>query len=646
VAASVIPSLALIGWIAGHAALRGVIPGAVPMNPFTAIGLLLLVAGLAGAMSSRPGLRVAPSLGALSIGLARLVQPDAGSGRALDLVFFRDQILGASPPARMAYSTAICLVALGCGLLLYRPGRARHGIRRLTVMPAAIFALLAATGYLYGAEWFFNLPALHPMALNTALALLALSAGIASLPEPLPLIRYLAEDGTAGVTARRLLPAAFVIPFGLGWLRVTGERSGWFDLGFGTASFVVLTSVLLAALVLISVRQVARAEEAQARLATAVRDSEQRTLRMLDELPTAVFVADAKGQPYYTNRKSQEILGRGTLRDATLEEIAERYQAYEARTGQPYPAGRTAIARALRGESSHSSDVEIHRDGRVVPLEVWGTPIRGEDGVVEFAVAAFNDITERQETARKLDRLNSELAHQLAELAAVNKELETFSYSVSHDLRAPLRAVDGFSRVLETDYAAALDPDALRYLGRIRGNVRRMGALIDDLLRFSRLSRTELDGREVDMASLVRNVVDDLVRDSAQAEVTIGDLPAAEGDLDLLRQVWANLIDNALKYSSRETTPRVEIGGRIQGREIVYSVRDNGVGFDMTYADKLFGVFQRLHRQDEFEGTGVGLAIAQRVVHRHGGRIWAESAPGEGAVFSFTLAAGGVHGGR
>jgi light-regulated signal transduction histidine kinase (bacteriophytochrome) len=173
-----------------------------------------------------------------------------------------------------------------------------------------------------------------------------------------------------------------------------------------------------------------------------------------------------------------------------------------------------------------------------------------------------------------------------------------------------------------------------------------MGLLIDDLLKFSRLSRKDLETRGVDMNSLVHNVVEDLSRGRETVPpIAIGDLPPAEGDLDLLRQVWTNLVDNAIKYSAKRGVPRVEISGASDGREVTYTVRDNGVGFDMAYADKLFGVFQRLHRQDEFEGTGVGLAIVQRVIHRHGGRIWAEAIPDQGATFHFTLRAEKSNGG-
>ncbi len=225
------------------------------------------------------------------------------------------------------------------------------------------------------------------------------------------------------------------------------------------------------------------------------------------------------------------------------------------------------------------------------------------------------------------------------QLAAANRELETFSYSVSHDLRAPLRAIDGFARILVEDHAAALDPEAQRLLGMIRDNTARMGQLIDDLLAFSRLSRKELETTTLDLRALAQGVVDELGKEeqARQITVTIGPLPPARGDRALVRQALVNLIGNAVKFTRGHSDARVEIGARRDGRDTVYYVRDNGVGFDMRYAHKLFGVFQRLHRPDEFEGTGVGLALVQRIVHRHGGRVWAEGRVNAGATFYFTL---------
>jgi signal transduction histidine kinase len=232
--------------------------------------------------------------------------------------------------------------------------------------------------------------------------------------------------------------------------------------------------------------------------------------------------------------------------------------------------------------------------------------------------------------------LEARVRSRTAELEASNKELESFSYSVSHDLRAPLRAVDGYARMLEEDHGPRLDDEGRRLLAVVRRSSLRMGELIDDLLAFSRLGRQAPARRLLDMTALAREVVAEL-NGGGTTRVDLATLPHASADPALLRQVWGNLVGNALKYSGKRQDARVEIGGRETAAETVYWVRDNGVGFDMRYVGKLFGVFQRLHRSDEFPGTGVGLAIVQRVVARHGGRVWAEAKPGEGACFYFSL---------
>ena len=245
--------------------------------------------------------------------------------------------------------------------------------------------------------------------------------------------------------------------------------------------------------------------------------------------------------------------------------------------------------------------------------------------------------------ASEVQRARSNLEHQVAErtqaLRETNAELEAFSYSVSHDLRAPLRAIHGFARILLEDHGAELQPEAKRVLGVIDENTRRMGQLIDDLLAFSRLGRKELETGRVDMTDLVRSVADEVRRTAGDRplEITIGPLPPARGDRDMLRQAVTNLLDNAAKFTRRRAPGQIEVGHRADGAETVYYVKDNGAGFDPRYAGKLFGVFQRLHRAEEFEGTGVGLAIVQRVVQRHGGRVWAEGQLEAGATFFFTL---------
>jgi signal transduction histidine kinase len=235
--------------------------------------------------------------------------------------------------------------------------------------------------------------------------------------------------------------------------------------------------------------------------------------------------------------------------------------------------------------------------------------------------------------------LEQRVTERTAALETANKELEAFSYSVSHDLRAPLRAIDGFSRIMLEKYAPQLDPEAVRYSQKVRDNARRMSDLIDDLLTFSRLSRQALNKRQVQPASLVRQAIDDLAaeRDGRQIEIAIGDLPACIADPSLLSQVYLNLVGNAIKYTRHRDIAHIEIGCQQSNGERVYFVKDDGAGFDMKYSNKLFGVFQRLHSATEYEGTGVGLALVQRVVHRHNGRVWGEAEVDKGAAFYFTL---------
>jgi light-regulated signal transduction histidine kinase (bacteriophytochrome) len=259
------------------------------------------------------------------------------------------------------------------------------------------------------------------------------------------------------------------------------------------------------------------------------------------------------------------------------------------------------------------------------------------------------DITDRKRTEEEL--LN--LTHQVSDLNAslerkveqrthqlqvANKELEAFSYSVSHDLRAPLRAINGYARMLEEDYGHTLDHDGKRLLTTVQKNAIQMGSLIDDLLAFSRLGRKDVQKTKINMAVMVKNVADELMIEmKTHPHVTINISSYAVADSTLIRQVWINFIANAIKYSSKKEDPKIEIQEQVEDDRIIYSVKDNGIGFDMAYAHKLFGVFQRLHSAEEFEGTGVGLAIIKRIIDKHGGTVWAQSERNQGATFFFAL---------
>jgi signal transduction histidine kinase len=390
-----------------------------------------------------------------------------------------------------------------------------------------------------------------------------------------------------------------------------------------------------------------------------------------------VAVSNAYLDATHTQRK--EILGRGL------------FDVFPDNPDDPTASGarnlRASLNRVL--ERRKADGMAIQKYDIRLPAEEGGgfverywsplnAPILDAAGVVVFIVHRVEDVTEfvylkqrgneqealtrqlrnqaermeaeiyarSREIAESNERLraaNAELQALTVQLRTVNQELESFSYSVSHDLRAPLRAIDGFSRMLGERAALRLDDEDQRLLSIVRNSSQLMGQLIDDLLQFSRTGRSRLQPRLADMNSLVETAWA-ISREGFAGEFEVSPLPGAHADLSLFRQVWVNLLSNAVKYSAKTPSPRICVTGEITATECIYHVSDNGVGFDMRYASKLFGVFQRLHTVEEFPGTGIGLAIVGRIVARHGGRAWADAVPGAGANFHFSLPAGELSG--
>jgi PAS domain S-box-containing protein len=379
---------------------------------------------------------------------------------------------------------------------------------------------------------------------------------------------------------------------------------------------------------------ITRDSTVQKRMEDALEESKQKYWDFMNLLPQVVFEMDAQGQLVFTNRAAVQEYGfSGTSMRDVMALVAP----------EDRDRMKENIQRALKGEVLKRGEYTVFRDdGTPVKVLVYSTPVL-QDGKITGLRGILVDITHLKQVEGDLRRLNEELEQRVrertAELAAANLELESFTYSVAHDLRSPLRAIDGFSGILLTKCIPELPPKAQEYLEKVRANTQQMARLIDGLLDFSRLGRGEMRKEWMDPTNLIPGVLKDLKeeRKGREVEISLGDLPPMYADPTMLRQVLYNLLSNALKFTRNREHAKIEIRAREQGEETVYYIRDNGVGFDMRYADKVFQVFQRLHGATEYEGTGVGLAIASRIITKHGGRIWIESEVDKGTTIYFIV---------
>lgn len=359
---------------------------------------------------------------------------------------------------------------------------------------------------------------------------------------------------------------------------------------------------------------------------------------ILGNTDSAFILLDTQGRITSANRVADEWAGIELDRSLQPGELFTDILPVALRA-----KGKIIIDAGLTGTSYTYEDRYKRRDGVECWYHVKLDCIKDDKGNVTGLCITSTDTTRyrsAQATVKAMnDSLEKKVKERTAELENANKELEAFTYSVSHDLMAPLRIIDGFSQVLLDDYRHKLDADGLQTLQVIKRNATRMGELVNDLLNLARLGRANLVKRSIDMNDIVAAVIDDMrfSTNKLAAMINLKDLKPAECDHVLIKQVWANLLSNAVKYSKNRENPLIEIGCTEQNGQTVYYIKDNGVGFDLQYAGKLFGVFQRLHKPTEFPGTGVGLAIVHRIITRHGGKVWADAKVNEGAVFYFTL---------
>jgi len=645
--AAFIGLLALVGWTFDNPMLQGFHPSFVTMKPNTAVGLVLLavsvvLSGLGQRRRLARNLAGTLSLLASAIGLLSLMESILAADFGIDQLLFRDHpdAIETWSPGRMALVTSVCFLMTGLALHIIVAGyrRIKH-LPDLFLSATALAASFVLLGYLFSESGLRDLGMHGSMAINTAIAFLLICLGGLVLQPAQRVMASMLTNTPAGIMLRWVLPAAVGVPIMVGWLRWIGERHGLYGTGTGVALSVVTSIGLLLVLVHLGAMAISRPQSQIERLEKSARENDQRLRALLNATQTSIYILDRDGRFVYTNRRTDDLyqMSAGGLIGKTLFDLfpAEQAAVFHSHNERVWDSG---VAIEIEETAQIPSGARTYLSHKF--------PICDESGEMVALGGISYDITERKRMEIELRRseekikiLNDDLLRQNLRLQTANKELESFSYSVSHDLRAPLRSIDGFSQALLEDYGESLDETGNDHLQRVRAATQRMGQLIDDLLQLSRISRLVSECQRVDLSAIAREIIREFREKCPQraVEVTIQDGLGADGDPRLLRIVLENLLSNAWKFTSKKKHAHIEFGSGVHNGASAFFVRDDGVGFDMVYADKLFGAFQRLHSVVEFEGTGIGLATVQRIIHRHGGQVWAEGTLNQGATFYFTL---------
>jgi PAS domain S-box-containing protein len=585
------------------------------------------------------GPRVATTLATILAGIAVWALADLATSSQRRLVerllAGSVAVLGASTLLRplLDPSSALGFALLGTALLAIDRRTSRgHRPSEWLALSSLLIGLVAVTDFLY--EPAGQAALYRQMPLHTAVALMALALGtLFARPHDGSIMGVVGAPAVGGALARRLLPAILLVPVAVGWLRVRGESVGLFDTAFGSALMVTATIVLLMGGVLWTASSLNRTdrhrqtlEEERARIQDQLRRTNELLDAIIENIPLMIFMKEAERLTFVRfNRAGERLLGldRQALLGKTdfdffPPEQARHFQAKDRET--------------LAGQEIIDLEEPINSPSGRRWLHTKKVTLRASDGTPAFLLGISEDITLRKQH-------EEELRAALINAENNSRELEAFSYSVSHDLRGPLRSIDGFSQALLEDHAEHLNEEARSHLARVRGAAQRMAQLIDELLDLSRVTRLELHRERVDLSAVAREVGQELAaREPTRAvHLLVADGLQVDADPRLMRVLFENLLGNAWKFTGRRPAATIEVGRADENGTAHFFVRDDGAGFDMTYADKLFGAFQRLHRESEFEGTGIGLATVHRIIDRHRGRVWAEGEVGRGATIFFTL---------
>ncbi|WP_166647100.1 sensor histidine kinase [Prosthecobacter fusiformis] len=596
------------------------------MNPVTALLFILAGTGLwlkSGGRTSEAKLLAG---GVLAVGLVRLVGYVMDIDVGIDQWLFPTKLENDQPsfPNRMSPNAALNFVLFGCGLLLMDGTSAvRRRTAEFFALLVGFISLLALLGYAYQVNWLYGVTYFIPMALHTAALFHLIAFGMLCLCPSEGKIAFILGDSPGGALVRHLFPVVVPGLVLLGWLRLEGERNGYFAADMGTTLYTIVALCMVSALIWWSALSLHRTDKARQHVEAELK-------RFFTLSLDALCIIGRDGYFKRVNPVFMQALGY------TEDEILTR-----------------PVMDFIHPDDREKTEHELARVAAGVSVEHFENRYRCKDGTwrwlwwkgqfletEKLIYGTGRDVTELKKTQEEIRELNSTLQERATQLDASNQELEAFSYSVSHDLRAPLRGISGFTQALEEHAGKSLDETGRSYLARVRRAAERMGFLIDDLLKLSRLTRAEMKLETVDLSPMAESILTQLSQNEPQRQVQWKVTPGilVNADAALMRVLLENLLENAWKFTSKNPAALIEVGIlETDGSAMGGYVRDNGVGFDMRYASKLFGAFQRLHSMIEFPGTGIGLATVQRVVRRHGGRVWADAELNVGSTFYFEV---------